>query len=164
MRSTKSTDLIGHIRFLSWGQLNGCSVVRPFLFLWRVWLARPVDAMSLGEHHFTGSNPLSEFHSAHTIHLTSYYGLLWQPVWLYHVNIKWHVPLAIPLITSLVPRPRPAFCHLQYGKAGRAWYLFSRDHDVIGKLQKFAKLTGWVSRIFNRLRAQRSVCKTIASR
>ena len=122
------------------------------------------ETMSLGEHHFTGSNPLSEFHSAHTIHLTFYYELLWQPVWLYHVNIKWHVPLAIPLITSLVPRPRPAFRHLQYGKARRAWYFFSRDHDVIGKLQKFAKLTGWVSRIFNRLHAQRSVCKTIASR
>ena len=32
-------------------------------------------------------------------------------------------------------RPRPAFRRLQYGKAGRAWYLFSREHDVIGKLQ-----------------------------
>jgi len=26
MRSTKSVDLIGHIKFLPWGQLNGCSV------------------------------------------------------------------------------------------------------------------------------------------
>ena len=25
----------------------------------------------------------------------------------------------------------PAFCHLQYSKAGRAWYLWSREHDVI---------------------------------
>ena len=65
---------------------------------------------------------------------------------------------------SLVPRPRPAFRRMQYGKAGRAWHLFSREHDVIGKLQKFAELTGCFSRIFNRLRAQRSVCKTIASR
>ena len=31
MRSTKSTDLIGHIEFLLWGQLNGYSVTRPFL-------------------------------------------------------------------------------------------------------------------------------------
>ena len=31
------------------------------------------------------------------------------------------------VISSLVPRPRPAFRHLQYGKAGRAWYLFSRE-------------------------------------
>ena len=61
-------------------------------------------------------------------------------------------------------RPRPAFHRLQYGKAGRAWYLFSREHDVIGKLQKFAELTDCVSHIFNQLRAQRSVCKTIASR
>ena len=30
-RSMKSADLIGHIKFLPWGQLNGCSVTRPFL-------------------------------------------------------------------------------------------------------------------------------------
>jgi len=65
---------------------------------------------------------------------------------------------------SLVPRPRPAFRRLQYGKVGRAWYLFSREHDIISKLRKIAELTGCVSRIFNRLRAQRSVCNTIASR
>ena len=40
---------------------------------------------------------------------------------------------------SLVPRPHPAFRRLQYGKAGRPWYLFPREHDVIGKLQKFAE-------------------------
>ena len=68
------------------------------------------------------------------------------------------------LFLSLVPRPNPAFRRLQYGKAGRAWYLFSREHDVITKLRKFAELTGCISRVFNRLCAQRSVCKTIASR
>ena len=31
--------------------------------------------------------------------------------------------------------PRPTFHHLQYGKAGRAWYLFSRVHDIIKKIQ-----------------------------
>ena len=31
------------------------------------------------------------------------------------------------LLGSLVPRPRPAFRRLQYRKAGRAWYLFSRE-------------------------------------
>ena len=46
---------------------------------------------------------------------------------------------------SLVPRPHPAFRHLQYGKVGRAWYLFSREHDVIGKWQKFSEQTGCVS-------------------
>ena len=40
MRSTKSADLIGHSKILSWGQLDGCSVTRPFLSLRRVWLAR----------------------------------------------------------------------------------------------------------------------------
>ena len=49
--------------------------------------------------------------------------------------------------TSLVPRPRPAFCRLQYGKAWRAWYLFSREHDVIGKWRKFPEQTGCVSSI-----------------
>jgi len=39
-------------------------------------------------------------------------------------------------VISLVPRPRPAFCCLQCGKLGRAWYLFSREHDVIDKWQK----------------------------
>ena len=36
----KSVDLIGHIKFLLWGQLDGCSMTRPFLSLRRVWLAR----------------------------------------------------------------------------------------------------------------------------
>jgi len=31
MQCTKSTDLIGNIKFLPWGQLNGHSVTRPFL-------------------------------------------------------------------------------------------------------------------------------------
>ena len=50
-------------------------------------------------------------------------------------------------IPSLVPRPRPAFRRLQYGKAWRAWYLFSREHDVIGKWRKISEQTGCVSRI-----------------
>ena len=45
---------------------------------------------------------------------------------------------------SLVPRPRPAFRRLQYGKAWRAWYLFSREHDVIGKWRKFSEQTGCI--------------------
>ena len=49
--------------------------------------------------------------------------------------------------SNLVPRPLPAFHHLQYEKAGRAWYLFSREHDVIGKWWKFSEQTGCVSRI-----------------
>ena len=36
---------------------------------------------------------------------------------------------------SLVPRPRPAFHALQFGKAGRAWYLFSRKHESGENLQ-----------------------------
>ena len=48
-------------------------------------------------------------------------------------------PYAHSLVHSLIPRPCPAFRRLQYGKAGRAWYLFSREHDLISKLRKFAK-------------------------
>ena len=51
--------------------------------------------------------------------------------------------LKMRLVTySLVPRPRPAFHHLQYIKAGRAWYLFSREHDVIEKWRKFSEKNG----------------------
>ena len=46
---------------------------------------------------------------------------------------------------SLVPRPRPAFCCLQYVKVGRAWYLFSREHDVIDKWQKNSERKSEVS-------------------
>ena len=35
------------------------------------------------------------------------------------------------------PVPCLAFHRLQYGKAGRAWYIFSREHDVIEKWQNF---------------------------
>ena len=38
MRSTRSAYLIGHIKFLLWGQLDGCGVTRPFLSLRRVGL------------------------------------------------------------------------------------------------------------------------------
>ena len=31
MRAIKSTDLIGHIKFLPWRQLEGCNMTRPFL-------------------------------------------------------------------------------------------------------------------------------------
>ena len=42
-------------------------------------------------------------------------------------------------LRSLVPRPRPAFHHLQYIKVGRACYLFSCESDVNGKWQKVSE-------------------------
>ena len=36
----------------------------------------------------------------------------------------------------ICPRPRPAFHNLQYGKVGRAWYLFSYEDGVINKWPK----------------------------
>ena len=67
------------------------------------------------------------------------------------------------LVACGVPSPHQAFRRFQYGKVGRAWYLFSREHDVIRKWQKFAKQTGCVSHIFNRLYTQRLVWKTVVS-
>ena len=54
-----------------------------------------------------------------------------------------------------------SFHHLQYGKVGRAQYLFSREHDVIRKLQKF---TAKFRILFNRLHAQCLVYTTITLR
>ena len=34
------------------------------------------------------------------------------------------------LAVALVPRPRPAFCHFQYGKVGRGPGIFSHMSDV----------------------------------
>ena len=61
-------------------------------------------------------------------------------------------PKQLPKIgSSLVPRPCPAFRCFQYGKAGRAWYLFSCEHDGIGKWQKFSDITSVFHILFNRL-------------
>ena len=35
------------------------------------------------------------------------------------------------LVHSLIPRPRPAFRHLLYGKVERAGYFFSGEHDPV---------------------------------
>ena len=50
-----------------------------------------------------------------------------------HLTLNEVRPSTFP---SLVPRPRLALRRFQYGKAGRAWYLFS-----------LAELTGCISRI-----------------
>ena len=50
MQSTKSADLIDHIKFLPWRQLSGCNVTRPFLSLWREWLARLTYMYSYTSH------------------------------------------------------------------------------------------------------------------
>ena len=51
------------------------------------------------------------------------------------------------LLPSLVPRLCPTFCCLQYGKAGRAWYLFSHEHEVIDKWPKNSERKSAVSHI-----------------
>jgi len=74
--------------------------------------------------------------------------------------------LFIKLI-SLISRSRPAFCRLQYGKMGRAWYLFSCEHDVIDKWQKkkIPNEKAKVSHIlFNELEVQHLVCVTVTPR
>ena len=62
---------------------------------------------------------------------------------------------------SLIHRP-PAFCHLQYGKAGRTYYIFSREHDVIDKWQK--KIQNEEAKfhvLLNQLQVQCLVCITV---
>ena len=84
MQSTKSADLIGYIKFLPWEQLNGCSVTRPFLSLWRVWLARLCSA-SLPQGHkeltfwYLLNDPITQTVQIHTpsiltMHITLAHG------------------------------------------------------------------------------------------
>ena len=47
------------------------------------------------------------------------------------------------------PVPRPAFRCLQYGKTGRAWYISSREHDVIEKWQNFQNEDATFCVLFN---------------
>ena len=44
------------------------------------------------------------------------------------------------------PVPCPAFRRLQYGKAGRAWYIFSHEHDN-RKMAKFSERRRYVLRV-----------------
>ena len=61
----------------------------------------------------------------------------------------------------IFPVPRPDFCCLQYDKAGRAWYISSREHDVIDKWQnEDAMFCG----LFDHLHVQHSVSMTVAPR
>jgi len=63
-------------------------------------------------------------------------------------------------IHSLIPRPRPAFHHLQYRKAGRAWYLFSRKHDkkLTNAKKKIRIKKAKFHALLNELRVQHLVC------
>ena len=63
-------------------------------------------------------------------------------------------------VVALASFPGPAqlsfACSTENGKAGRAWYLFSLEHDIIGKWRKFSEQTGCVSRI-----VQLTTCSTL---
>ena len=72
-------------------------------------------------------------------------------------------PPLVVKVTSF-PVPRPAFRRLQYGKAGRAWYIFSREHDVIEKWQNFQNEDAAFCVLFSHLHVQRSVSMTVAPR
>ena len=52
---------------------------------------------------------------------------------LMRFDTQWNQHLVVTHWASLVPRPRLAFCHLQYRKAGRTWCHFSCEHDVFDK-------------------------------
>ena len=51
---------------------------------------------------------------------------------------------------SLIPKPGLAFHCLQYGKAGRAWYLFSREDGIIDKWSKNSEQKSKISHIVQR--------------
>ena len=63
------------------------------------------------------------------------------------------------VFSCLIPRPHPAFCCLLYG---RAWYLFSCEHDVIGKWQKFQNKKAGLCILFDQLNFHHLVCITVA--
>ena len=56
------------------------------------------------------------------------------------------------------PVPCPAFHRLQYGKAGRAWYISSCEHDVI---DKWKNVDAMFCTLFNHLHVQRLVSMTV---
>ena len=66
------------------------------------------------------------------------------------------------VILASFPDHRPAFRRLQYGKAGRAWYISSRQHDVIEKWLNFQNEDAMFCMLFNHLHVQRSVSMTVA--
>ena len=84
---------------------------------------------------------------------------LWAEI--FQLNGQW---LHIQSRIASFPVPRPAFRCLQYGKAGRAWYIFSREHDVIEKWQNFQNEDATFRVLFNHLHVQRSVSMTVAPR
>ena len=67
-----------------------------------------------------------------------YVNIYYHRMYISATCIAWVCPLSSSVYRrlSLIPRLRPALHHLQYGKAERACYLFSREHNVINKWQK----------------------------
>jgi len=72
--------------------------------------------------------PFSSIVCKHTKHLTPKHSLhkYSQCTW------DWDLSTSCMGLASFTG-PCSAFHCLQYGKAGRAWYLFSHEHDVIDK-------------------------------
>ena len=99
MQSMKSTDLIGHSKFLPWQQLDGCSMTRPFLS------AKGVGCETRWQHHTSVGLWLISIHAhpwplqpwlkniffmmyslvKYTLSLNSLYIL--PPLYLYHLSI-----------------------------------------------------------------------------
>ena len=61
--------------------------------------------------------------------------------------LKAHVHCQVLVCIASFPGPTQLICCLQYRKVGRAWYLFSCEHDIIRKWRNFQKKTGSVLRI-----------------
>ena len=73
-------------------------------------------------------------------------------------NNYYRIEICLYCRHGLVPRPRPSFHCLQYGKAVRVWYLFSMWARCN---QQMAKKFNEVSRIVQPTQVQRLVCITV---
>lgn len=87
---------------------------------------------------------------------------LMQPCqhWIAYWNQRDQKGVWIDEIGSHIGLFTAPYCCLEYRKAGRPSYPFSREHDIIGKRENFSELTGNI--LFKRLHAKHSVCMTVA--
>ena len=75
------------------------------------------------------------------------------------LTVRFHCNKADSMfVLASFPVPRPAFHRLQYGKAGRAWYISSHEHDVIDKWQKISERGRYILLVIH---IQRSVRTTV---
>ena len=104
------------------------------------------------------------FPPQHVCYMVHFAAEIWGGAleWGYAILIILYTSLFLhPNSGSLIPKLRSAFHRLQYRKAGRAWYLFSHEYDIIVKWPKFQKEQAPFRVLCNQLHVQLSVCMTV---